>query len=127
MKTAFKLYVQKTIRRYLTVEKARLLANAYIDSQFNCTPWTWTFSNKNYMKNFFRLLITFPFIKKTLAIFGFGRFQVPYASKSRIYLVFNRNPILYDIKKGTEVFLPSVKSSRLRTYFCTFQRMFSMK
>ena len=37
-KLSFKLCALQKIRRYLTVGKARLLANAFIDSQFNYTP-----------------------------------------------------------------------------------------
>ena len=37
-KVSFKPRALQKIRRYLTVEKARLLANVFIDSQFNYTP-----------------------------------------------------------------------------------------
>ena len=32
--------------RYLSVDKARLLANAFIDSQFNYAPLIWMFAGK---------------------------------------------------------------------------------
>ena len=35
------------IRKYLTVEKAKLLANAFINSQFNYAPLIWMFANKS--------------------------------------------------------------------------------
>ena len=37
-KTSYKLHVLRRIRRYLTAEKARILANAFIDCQFNYAP-----------------------------------------------------------------------------------------
>ena len=43
-RTNFLLYVE--IRKYLTVEKAKLLANAFINSEFNYAPLIWMFANK---------------------------------------------------------------------------------
>ena len=37
-KASYKLHVLWRIRGYLTVEKARILANGFIDSQFNYAP-----------------------------------------------------------------------------------------
>ena len=34
-KASFKLHAQRRIRKFLTIEKARILANAFISSQFN--------------------------------------------------------------------------------------------
>ena len=34
------------IRKYVTVEKARILANGFIDSQFSYTPLIWMFAGK---------------------------------------------------------------------------------
>ena len=36
----------RRIRKYLTVEKAKLLANAFINSEFNYVPLIWMFANK---------------------------------------------------------------------------------
>ena len=37
----------RRIRKYLTVEKAKLLANAFINSQFSYAPLIWMFVNKS--------------------------------------------------------------------------------
>ena len=41
-----KLHALQRIRRYLSVDKAKLLANAFIDSQFNYAPLIWMFAGK---------------------------------------------------------------------------------
>ena len=45
-KASNKLHALRRIRGYLTVEKARILANAFIDSQFNYAPLIWMFVGK---------------------------------------------------------------------------------
>ena len=45
-KASYKLHALQRIRRYLSVHKARLLANAFIDSQFNYAPLIWMFAGK---------------------------------------------------------------------------------
>ena len=45
-KASDKLHALRRIRGYLTVEKARILANAFIDSQFNYAPLIWMFAGK---------------------------------------------------------------------------------
>ena len=45
-KVSYKLHALRRIRGYLTVEKARILANAFIDSQFNYAPLIWMFAGK---------------------------------------------------------------------------------
>ena len=37
-RASYKLHTSRRIRKYLTVEKAKLLANAFINSQFNYAP-----------------------------------------------------------------------------------------
>ena len=49
-KTSYKLHALRRIRGYLTVEKARILANAFIDSQFNYAPLIWMFAGKTINK-----------------------------------------------------------------------------
>ena len=46
---SYKLHALKRIRRYLSVDKARSLANAYIDSQLNYAPLIWMFASKTLM------------------------------------------------------------------------------
>ena len=45
-RASYKLHTLRRIRKYLTVEKAKLLANAFINSQFNYAPLIWMFANK---------------------------------------------------------------------------------
>ena len=40
------LHALRRIRKFLTVEKARILANAFINSQFNYPPSIWMFGSK---------------------------------------------------------------------------------
>ena len=47
----FKLLVLRRIRKYLTTVKAKLLDNAFINSQFNYASITWMFCHKqDYLK-----------------------------------------------------------------------------
>ena len=46
-KAAQKLHALRRTRKYLTVEKAKLLANAFINSQFTYTPLIWMFAGKS--------------------------------------------------------------------------------
>ena len=45
-KTTYKLHALHRIKKYLTVEKAWLLANAFINSQFTYAPLIWMFAGK---------------------------------------------------------------------------------
>ena len=42
----YKLHALTRIRRYLTLDKAVLLGNMFINSQFNCAPLKWMFCRK---------------------------------------------------------------------------------
>ena len=47
----YKLHALRRIRKYLTLDKAKLLGNAFIDSQFNYAPLIWMFCHKaTYLK-----------------------------------------------------------------------------
>ena len=47
----YKLHALRQIRKYLTLDKAKLLGNAFIDSQFNYAPLIWMFCHKStYLK-----------------------------------------------------------------------------
>ena len=41
-----KLDTVRRSRKYLTIQKAKLLANVFINSQFNYAPLIWMFANK---------------------------------------------------------------------------------
>ena len=45
-KAQYKLHPLRRIRRFLTIEKAKMLGNAFIDSQFNYAPLLWMFCRK---------------------------------------------------------------------------------
>ena len=49
-KASYKLHALQRIRRYLSVDKAKLLANAFIDSQVNYAPLIWMFAGKTLNK-----------------------------------------------------------------------------
>ena len=47
----YKLHALRRIRKYLTLDKAKPLGNAYIDSQFNYAPLIWiSYHNTTYLK-----------------------------------------------------------------------------
>ena len=54
-KASYKLHALRRIRGYLTVEKARILANAFIDSQFNYAPLIWMFAGKTLINKIFKI------------------------------------------------------------------------
>ena len=45
-KAQYKLHALRPIRRFLTIEKAKILGNLFIDSQFNYAPLLWMFCRK---------------------------------------------------------------------------------
>ena len=45
-KAQYKLHALRRIRKFLRTEKAKMLGNAFIDSQFNYAPLIWIFSRK---------------------------------------------------------------------------------
>ena len=45
-KASFKLHALRRIRKFLTVKKARVLANAFINSHVNYAPLIWMFAGK---------------------------------------------------------------------------------
>ena len=47
MNFSYKLHALCRIKKYLTIEKAKLLVNAFINSQFNYAPLIWVFANKS--------------------------------------------------------------------------------
>ena len=47
----YKLHALRRIKKYLSLEKAKLLCNAFINSQFNYAPLVWMFCRKKqYLK-----------------------------------------------------------------------------
>ena len=56
-KASYKLPVLQRIRRYLSVGKARFLANAFIYPKFNYAPLTWMFAGKTLISKIFKFII----------------------------------------------------------------------
>ena len=45
-KVQYKLHALRRIRKFLTIEKAKMLGNAFMDGQFNYAPLLWMFCRK---------------------------------------------------------------------------------
>ena len=55
-KASFKLHALHRIRNVLTVEKTRILVNAFINSQFNYAPLIWMFASKTAINKILKIL-----------------------------------------------------------------------
>ena len=55
-KASFKLHALRRIRTFLTVKKARILVNTFINSQFNYAPLIWLFSSKIAINKILKIL-----------------------------------------------------------------------
>ena len=135
-KASYKLHALRRIRGYLTVEKARVLANAFINSQFNYAPLIRMFAGKTlinkickihhrtlqvvcneYNKSYQELLQLNNIVSihqrhlQYLALEVFKSFM--HLNLEFMWSYFNEKPITYDLRKGTKLFLPPVKSFRL--------------
>ena len=131
-----KLHALRRIRGYLTVEKARILAYAFIDSQFNYAPLIWMFAGKTlinkickihhrtlqvvyneYNKSYQELLQLNNIVsthQRHLQYLALEVFKsLMHLNPEFMWSYFNEKPITYDLRKGTKVFLPPVKSFRL--------------
>ena len=53
----YKLHALTRIRKYLTLDKAILLGNTFINSQFNYAPLIWVFCRKLYIIKLKRFII----------------------------------------------------------------------
>ena len=54
-RASLKLHALRRIRKYLRIEKARILANAFIESQFNYARLIWMFASKMAIKKICKL------------------------------------------------------------------------
>ena len=133
----YKLHALRRIRKYLSLEKAKMLGNAFIDSQFNYAPLIWMFcrkglylkmqkihhktlkviyqSNKTY-EELLELSETVSIHQRHL------RFLVTEVYKSTSYLnpkfmcsFFTHKEIPYNLRKGQVLSLPPARS----TYYGT--------
>ena len=54
-KASYKLHALQRIRKYLSIDKVKLFANAFIDSQFNNAPLIWMFAGKTLINKIFKI------------------------------------------------------------------------
>ena len=54
-RVSYKLHTLHRIRKYLTVEKAKLSVNDFLNSQFNYAPLIWMFSNECSIGKIFKI------------------------------------------------------------------------
>ena len=54
-KASYELHALQRIRKYLSIDKAKLFANAFIDSQFNNAPLLWMFAGKTLINKIFKI------------------------------------------------------------------------
>ena len=56
-KAQYKLHALSSIKKFLTIEKARILGNAFIDSQFKYVPLLWMFCRKTLYSKIEKILL----------------------------------------------------------------------
>ena len=128
-KAPYKLHVLRGIRGYVTVKKTRIIANAFIDSQFNYALLIWTSAGKTLINKICKihhstLQVIYNEYNKSYQellqlnnIVSIHQRHLQYLAlevfKSLIHLnpefmwsYLNEKPITYDLRKGTKVFLP---------------------
>ena len=143
-KASFKLYALRRIRKFLMVEKARILANAFINSQFNYAPLIWMFASKTainkilnihyrtpqvvyreYRKSYEELLQINKDIsihQKHLRILALEVYKsIMHFNPEFMCHCFNINPIPYNLRKGSRLLLPPAKSVNFETNSITFR------
>ena len=134
-RASFKLHTFRRIRKYLGITKARILANTFIESQFNYAPLMWMFASKmtinkicklhyrtlkvvynEYDKSYEELLE----MSKSASIHQRHlQFLVLEVYKSLMHLnpgfmwsYFSEKPLPYNLRNGNSLQLPHVKSYR---------------
>ena len=118
---------------FLTVKKAKMFANAFINSQFNYPPLIWMFAGKNsinrickihhralqvihndYQKSYHELLDINKDVnihKKLLHILALKNFKsITHVNLESMWSYFNENTIPYNLRNGNRFLLPPAKS-----------------
>ena len=126
------LHALQRIKRYLSVDKAKLLANAFIDSQFKYAPLIWMFAGKTLInkicKIHHRTLQVDDFNKsydellelnkdlsihqrhlRYLAIEVFK--SIMHLNPQFMWSYFEEKPMPYNLRDGSKLVLPKTKSS----------------
>ena len=134
-RASFKLHALQRIRKYLTVEKARLIANAFIDSQFNYAPLIWMFAGKtainkickihhrtlqvvynDYSKTYDELLEiskTTSIHQRHLKCLAIEVFKsISHSNPEFMWKFFNEKQMPYNLRNGNKLVLPRAKSLR---------------
>ena len=134
-KGSHKLHALQRTRRYLSVDKTRLLANVFIDSQFNYTPLIWMFAGKTLVNKIFKihdrtLQVVYDDFNRSydellepnkdlsihlrhlryLAIESFK--SIKHLNPQFMWSYFEEKPIPYNLRDGSKLVLPKTKSSR---------------
>ena len=132
-KASYKLHALRRIRNFLTVEKAKMLANAFINSQFNYAPLVWMFAGKtsinkickihhrtlqvihdDYQKSSDELLDINNDVnvhQKHLRILALEVFKsITHVNPEFMWSYFNENTIPYNLRNGNRLLLPPAKS-----------------
>ena len=141
-KASFKLHALRRIRKFLTVKKARILANAFRNSQFNYAPLLWMFASKTaintilkihyrtlqvvyseYHKSYEELLQINNDIsihQKHLRILALEFYKrIMQFNPEFMWHCFNTNPIPYNLRKESRLLIPS---ANFETNSVTFRR-----
>ena len=136
-KAFYKPHTLRRLRPYLTVDKARLLANSFIDSQFNYAPLIWMFAGKtainkickiryktllvvcnNFTDSYDELLSINNDISthhKHLQYLAVEVYKtIVKINPEFMWTYFLKNSISYNLRKGDKVFLPPARSARYR-------------
>ena len=138
-KASFKLHALRRIRKFWTVEKARILAN----SQFNYAPLIWMFANKTAINKILKIHY------RTLQVV-YNEYHKPYEELLQInkdisihqkhlhvlalevcnsimhfnpefmWHCFNANSTPYNLKKGSRLLIPTAKSVNFWDKFDNF-------
>ena len=134
-KVSYQLHALQRIRRYLSVGKARLLANAFIDSQFIYAPLIWMSAGKTLINKICKIhhriiqVVYDDFNKSYDELLELNndlsihqrhlRYLAIEGSKSIMHLnpqfmwsYFEEKPMPYNLRDDSKLVLPKTKSSR---------------
>ena len=135
MKNCAEKHALRRIRKYLAVQKGKLLATAFINSQFTYAPLIWMFAGKlpiakickihfrtlqivysNYDKSYHDLLNFSNDVSIHQRYLRFLAIEV-YKSLTNInpefmWEFFNKNLVQFNLRKRDKFYLPSARSSR---------------
>ena len=132
-KVFYKLHDLRRMPNFLTVKKSKMLANAFINSQFNYPPLVWMFAGKtsinrickihhrtlqeihnDYQKSYHELLDINKDVnihKKPLRILALKVFKsITHVNLESMWSYFNENTIPYNLRNGNRFLLPPAKS-----------------